>query len=158
MIKENKWNQYGFPREETDIKGITIHESSEVNQTAAELFSFYDDVSKENSAVHYVVDATEIIQIMPNDWSVYHTGKGKDFGNLYTIAIEVCGNLKNDLYEAAVDNAVSLIKDLQEQYNLAYTDIYFHKDFNSKVYCPKDLINQYGTAKNFAYQRLFEEE
>ena len=154
MIKETKWNQYGFPRDIDDIKGISIHESSEVNHTAAELFSFYDDISKENSGVHYVVDATEIIQIMPDDWSVYHTGKGKDFGNLYTIAIEVCGNLNDELYEAAVDNAVSLINELKEQYALTDNNIFFHKDFDNRVYCPKDLINQYGTAKNFAYQRL----
>ena len=158
MIKESKWNQYGFPRQTGDIKGITIHESFAVNKTAAELFSFYDDISKENSGVHYVVDASEVIQIMPDDWSVYHTGKGKDFGNLYTIAIEICSNLNNDLYEAAVDNAVSLIKSLEAQYYLTNERIYFHKDFNNKIYCPKSLIDEYGTARNFAYQRLFEEE
>lgn len=157
MIKESKWDQYGFPRFMSDIKGITIHESSGVNDTAAELFSFYNDISKENSAVHYLVDANEVIEVMPLNWSVYHTGKGKDFGNMYTIAIMICSNLNDELYEAAVDRAVSLINELMEQFRLTQDEIFFHCNFNIKVYCPKKLIAKYGTAKNFAYQRLQEE-
>lgn len=109
MIDENKFNQYGFPRGEEDIKGITIHETNNYEMNAQELMEWLNKENKTSQGCHYLVDANEIVQVMPDDWAVYHTGKGKDWGNKFTIAIEICSSLSDEEYLKAEGRAVSLI-------------------------------------------------
>lgn len=154
MISENKWSQYGFPRTEEDIQGITIHETGNVDMNAEQLFNWMNEVNKTSQGCHYLVDDTQTIQVMPDDWAVYHTGKGKDFGCRYTIAIEICSSLSDEKYQKAEDRAISLIYELQKKYHIPMDMIFFHQDFNSKTYCPKTILNNYGTSKNFVYSRL----
>ena len=129
MIHENRFLQFGFPRTGADIQGITIHETG-TEKSAQELFDFYDTESKENSGVHYLVDDLEVVQVMPDDWAVYHTGKGNDWGNRYTIAIAICSNINNEKYQLAEDRAVSFIRSLQQAYNIPDNMIFFHQDWN----------------------------
>lgn len=157
MIKESKWRQYGFPREEADIKGITIHETGNYEKNAKELCDWLENDNKGSNGCHYIVDDTQIVQVMPDDWAVYHTGKGNDWGNRYTIAIEITSSLSNDKYKAAEDRAISLIYSLQKKYHIGMDMIFFHQDFNPKTYCPKTILDNYGTSKSFIYQRLEEE-
>ena len=153
MIKENKFLQYGFPRTEADIKGITIHETGS-EKTARELFDYLDNESRDSRGCHYLVDDTETIQVMPNEWAVYHTGKGRDWGCRYTIAIEVCSNINSDKYQQAEDRMISLIYDLQHRYHISNDMIFFHQDWNERTYCPKTIIDNYGTSTYFVYQKI----
>lgn len=153
MIKENRFIQFGFPRTEADIKGITIHETGS-EMSAQELFDYLDNVSKDSKGTHYLVDDKEIIQVMPDDWAVYHTGKGLDWGNRYTIAIEICSNINDEKYRQGEDRAISLIYNLQKKYHIPNDMIFFHNDFNSTTYCPKTILNNYKTSRNFVYQRI----
>ena len=152
MLPENKYNQYGFPRTEADILGITIHETGNVF-TAQELFDYLLE-SKQSNGCHYIVDRDEVIQAMPDDYGVYHTGKGLDWGNLYTIAIEITSNLNDDYFHSAVDRAVTLVKSLQERYGITNDNVFFHIDFNPRTYCPKTLLDEYGSSLNFVYHKL----
>jgi len=156
MLDENKFNQYGFPREESDIKGITLHETGNLEMNAQQLHDFLNYENKTSQGVHYIVDCEQTIQAMPDDWAVYHTGKGMDWGNRYTIAIEICSYLSDEKYRQAEDRAISLIYNLQKKYHITEDMIFFHNDFNDKTYCPKTILNNYGTVKNFCYQRLEE--
>lgn len=158
MIKENKWSQYGFPRSQADIKGITVHETGNTDMNAQQLFDYLDNECKTSQGTHYIVDSEQTIQVMPDDWAVYHTGKGKDWGCRYTIAIEICSNLNDELYLLAQDRAVELIWSLQEQYQIPMDLIFFHNDFNQQTYCPKTALDRYGNSKNFVYQEIFKEE
>ena len=153
MIKESKYLQYGFPREEADIKGITIHETGS-DKTAQELFNYLDNESKDSRGCHYLVDDTEVIQVMPDDWAVYHTGKGRDWGCRYTLAIEICSNISTEKYEEAEDRAISLIYSLQHKYQIPNEMIFFHQDWNERTYCPKTALDNYGNSVNFVYQRI----
>lgn len=154
MLDENKFIQYGFPRDVEDIKGITIHETGNEKMNAQELFDFLNNENKTSQCYHYICDDTKTIQLMPNDWGVYHTGKGMDYGNRYTIAISICSNLNNEKYKLAQDRAVQLIKELMQEYNLTSDDIFLHFDFNERTYCPKTILRQYGSAKRFAYEEI----
>lgn len=156
MIKESKFPQYGFPRNEEDIQGITIHETGTV-KTAQEWHDWLDNENKGSNGCHYLVDDIQTIQVMPDNWAVYHTGKGKDWGNKFTIAIEICSSLSDEKYLKAEDRAISLIYSLQKKYHIPMDMIFFHRDFNQKTYCPKTILNNYGTSKNFVYQRIEEE-
>lgn len=153
MIQQNKWNQFGFPRDIADIEGITIHETGNVWK-AKDLHDWLDTESKTSQGCHYIVDDTEIVQAMPDDWAVWHTGKGCDFGCRYTIAIEICSNLNNEIFNAAVDNAISLIYSLQKKYRIKTENIMFHYDFNDRTYCPKTLLDRYGSSKEFVYEKM----
>lgn len=156
MIKENKFIQYGFPREQSDIQGITLHETGNINMSAQDLFNYLDNECKTSQGTHYICDDKEVIQVMPDDWGVYHTGKGRDWGNRYTIAIEICSSLNNESYQKAQDKAVELTKTLMGKYHIGSDMIFFHNDWDSKYYCPKTILDNYGTSRNFVYQEIEE--
>ena len=154
MLDVNKFDQYGFPRTESDIQGITIHETGNIDMDAAAVQDYLNTECKTSGGYHYVVDSKEAIQLMPDDWAVYHTGKGKDWGCRYTIAVSICSSLSDEDYQAAQDRAVSLIEDLKEEYQIGNDMIFFHSDFAPQMYCPKTILDRYKTSKNFAYQEL----
>lgn len=85
---------------------------------------------------------------MPEDYSVYHTGKGIDYACKYGIAIEIVSNIDDAIYKKGQDKAIAFIKQLMEKYSLTINDIYFHNDF-ANVYCPKDILMNYGNKQNF---------
>lgn len=152
MIKESKWNQYGFPRSE--IKGITIHETNNYEMNAQQLHDWLENDCKTSQGCHYIIDDSQVVQVMPNDWAVYHTGKGKDWGCRYTIALEIVSSLSDEKYLKAEDKTIELIKQLQEEYHIPNDMVFFHQDFDSKTHCPNRILNEYFTSKNFVYQRL----
>ena len=158
MLDENKFAQYGFPREESDIKGITIHETGNINMNAQEVQDYLNNECRTNAGYHYVVDKNEIVQLMPDDWAVYHTGKGKDFGCRYTIAVSICSSLNDEDYNQAQNRAISLIWNLQSKYHIGNDMVFFHQDFDQKAFCPKTILTRYGTSKNFVYQEIEREE
>lgn len=154
MLDKNKWVQYGFPREEKDILGLTIHETNNYDMNAQQLHDWLNNECKTNLGVHYICDSENTIQVMPDDWSVWHTGKAKDWGTRYTIAIEICSYHSDIEYKKAEDRAISLIYDLQKKYHIPMDMIFFHNDWDSKQFCPSRILNEYKTSKNFVYQRV----
>lgn len=154
MVDENKYIQYGFPRTVEDILGITIHETDNIYMDALQLFNWLNDENKTSQGCHYICDSTQTVQVMPDDWGVYHTGKGMDWGNRYTIAIEICSSLQNDEYQSAQDRAIALIQQLQSQYDIPDDMIFFHKNFNPVVYCPKTILDRYGSVNRFVMEEF----
>lgn len=125
MINENKFMQYGFPRK-NDIKCIVIHNTG-VDLSLNEIVEY---LNKGNSSrgCHYLINDEEIFEVMPLDYSVYHTGKGIDYACKYGIAIEICSNIDNDKYLKGQYKAIELIKKLMKEYHLNKSDIFFHSD------------------------------
>lgn len=154
MIDEKKYMQYGFPRSIEDIKGITLHETGNYEKNAEQLVEWMNTECKTSQGTHYFCDKDKVVQAIPDDWAVYHTGKAKDWGNRYTIAIEVCSSFNDEDYRAAESRAISLIYSLQKKYNIPMDMIFFHHDFDSKKHCPNRMLDEYGTSKSFVYQRL----
>lgn len=157
MLDPSKFLQYGFPRELEDIKGITLHETGNYDMDAHQLFDYLNDVNKTSNGCHYICDANNTIQCMPDDYAVYHTGMGKDWGNRYTIAIEIVSSFNDEEYRKAEDRAISLVYDLQKKYKIPMNMIFFHNDWDSRAHCPNRAINEYGTSKNYVYQRIEKE-
>lgn len=130
------------------VKGITIHNTGN-DKSAKENYDNLLKVQKLNLC-HYLVDENEIINTFPTDQEASHTGKGYDFGNKYTIAIEICRSSgKEDIYLKAEAKAVELIKELMKKYNLSTNDLYFHYDFNINAYCPHRIFEIYKTKERF---------
>lgn len=129
------------------IKGITIHNTNS-ELSAREIA---DDLIAQQkiNLCHYLVDEQEVINIYPVEYEASHTGRGFDFGNKYTIAIEICrSQCKDDLYFKSQDRAIKLIKYLMKKYSLTKDDIYFHNDFNT-VRCPHRILEIYQTKERF---------
>jgi len=146
MIPKEKWKQYGLPNME--VKGIVIHNTNNQKASAADLEKW---MIKNNTSqgTHFFVDHTEVRQVMPLDWSVWNTGGGMDFGNLFCISVEICSNPNNRLYLQGQSKAIDLIENLMHEFNLTKYDIYFHRDFNNNVNCPSQILKMYGNKKNF---------
>lgn len=137
---ENK-EQFGFPG--LEVKGITVHNTNNA-LSALENYAWVEQ-TKTSQGCHYFVDEYNVVQVMPLDWCVYHTGMGIDWACKHTIAIEICRSQSSEgTYLKAEQKAVNLIKDLMAQYGLTADDIYFHKDFRKQTYCPHRILDKYG--------------
>lgn len=151
MIPKDKWGQYG--REGMVVQGITIHNTNN-DYSARENAEFMMNSTSE-AGCHFFIDETETIQMMPEDWSVWHTGMGYDFGNLSTIAIEICrSTCSEELYKQAQVRAIRKIKNLMKKYELTTDNVYFHRSFNQTTYCPHRILQIYGTRAKFIEEEL----
>ena len=147
MISESKWKQYGLP--EATIQGIVIHNTNNQFLSAEELEDWLENDSRGSNGCHFLVDHKEVRQVMPLDWSVWNTGDGYSFGNLHTIAVEICSNPDTNLYLKGQKRAIELIKELMQQFNLTAKDIYFHRDFQPNINCPAQILRLYGSKAEF---------
>lgn len=146
MLDKNKWEQFGIPREQS-VKGITIHNTH--NELSAKENEEVMANATDHLGTHFFVDENEIIQVMPLDWCVWHTGKGFDMGNLRTIAVEICrSTLDEETYLKAQKRAIALVKKLQKQFGLSNAEVFFHNDF-AQIYCPHRILDIYKNKKNF---------
>lgn len=129
--------QFGFRG--IKIRGICIHNTGNA-LSAAENYAVME-TSTGNAGCHFFVDESEVIQAMPLNYCVYHTGMAKDWACRHCLAVEICRSRSGtELYAAAEANAVEFVKGLMERYNLTADDIYFHNDFNERTYCPHRIL------------------
>lgn len=152
MLSESKWKQYGV--QGSKIKGIVIHNTNNQYMNAKQLENWLENECETSSGCHYLVDNKSIIQVMPDDWSVFNVGNGMQFGNLDCIAIEICSNPNNQIYLEGEQKAIKLIKKLMKKYHLTKDDIFFHRDFQPNINCPAQIIKRYKNKK--AFIRLLE--
>ena len=136
MIKNKE--QFGFRG--MKVRGICVHNTGN-ELSAAENYANMEN-RKDNRGCHFFIDEKEVLQAMPLNWCVYHTGMGKDWGCRYTLAIEICrSQAAPDLYAQAEQKGVEYIKYLLDRYELSTADIYFHNDFNQRTYCPHHILD-----------------
>lgn len=129
------------------VKGITIHNTGN-DKPAKEI---YEELVKNGTLnlCHFLIDENDIVECCPVDMEASHTGKGYDYGNRFTLAIEICRSQCDEtLYLKAQDNAVKFIKKLMKKYRLKRKNIYFHNDFNN-IKCPHRIIEIYGSKERF---------
>lgn len=130
------------------VKGITIHNTNN-SLSARENFDMLYHEHQEKLC-HYLIDECSVVRSWPESKEASHTGKGYDFGNQYTLAIEICRSTCDlELYLKAQDNAVKFIKQLMEKYGLSTEDLYFHRDFDTSVGCPHRILELYRTKGEF---------
>lgn len=155
MLTEDKWAQYGA--DGLEVEGIVIHNTGNINKSAKQLHDYMQNECKYSTGTHYFVDHEGVVQVLPLTWRTWTTGKGNDWAFDHCIAIEICDNLNDELYQQGQDNAVALIRQLMSEYNLGMEDLYFHNDFNERAYCPHIIMDRYGSALNFYMTEIMEE-
>ena len=130
------------------ILGITIHNTGN-ELSARDNYRRLEQLFRTNLC-HYLVDEKEVIQTTQDTDIAYHTGKGYDLGNKYTLAVEICrSTCEDDIYLKAEKKAISLIKKLMKKYELKRSDIYFHCDFDEQARCPHRILEKYKNKEEF---------
>ncbi|MCI7157700.1 MAG: peptidoglycan recognition protein family protein [Solobacterium sp.] len=147
MLDINKWSQYG--KDGLEPTCITIHNTGNYDMTARELFDYLNNECLTSQGCHFLIDDKEIIEVMPLNWKTYHTGKGEDYAFNNSIAIEICSNLDDELYLKGQENAIRLIKNYMDKFDIPKEELYFHIDFNPTTYCPCNILDLYKTKENF---------
>lgn len=135
------------------VKGITIHNTGN-GKSASELYAMLLETHSPNLC-HYLVDENEVINTWLTEFPASHTGKGYDFGNMNTIAIEICRSTCDyELYKKAQDRAIALVKELMQEHMISKEKIYFHRDFDNTMMCPHRILEIYGNKENFIKEEL----
>lgn len=91
-------------------------------------------------SAHYVVDDSNIVQVLEDNWLGWHSGEVRNnkMNNKNSIAIEMCVNEDND-FSKTFENTVELTKHLMEKYHISKENVIRHNDVTGKT-CPKMMI------------------
>lgn len=147
MLPRKKWYQFGIPGNQK--RGIVIHNTNNQGMNAERLEEWLKTECRTSQGCHYIVDDTEVRQIMPLSWNTFSVGNGLAFGNTDCIAIEICSNPSTKRYLSGQSKAIDLIIMLMDKFGLTSHDIYFHRDFQLDINCPAQILKIYGSKKNF---------
>lgn len=118
---------------------ITIHETGNTSK-GANARAHANLQSRGNSrqaSWHWTVDDVEAVQSYEHTAQCWHSGKGRDTGNLDSIAIEICVNSDGN-YTQAVANAIELTKQIMRQENIPASNVVQHNKWSGKN-CPTKL-------------------
>lgn len=133
-------------------KGITIHNTANTAPANNEARNMFNNNTKKGTggvAVHYFVDDFETYQMLPlniHGWHAsdgWHAIDGNGFGNMQTIAIEICASKDyyTDRYEKAELRTVELVKYLMKQHNIPINKVKRHHDYcRYKQKCPHRMF------------------
>lgn len=118
---------------------ITVHETANPAKgaTANAHARLQAGGNSRNASWHYQVDSTEIVQSYPDTAQCFHSGGGRDNGNLNSIAIEICVN-DGKPHPQAVANAQALVRHLMAEYNIPVERVVQHNHWSGKN-CPTNL-------------------
>lgn len=135
-IVKNPKSIYGHKNKK---RFITIHETD--NQSKGADANAHGRLQQNGygSSWHYSVDDKRIVQSFEHSAQCWHSGMGRDNGNLNSIAIEICVNSDGN-FKKAVENTVWLVKKIMLEENISLSNIVRHFDWSGKN-CPRNLIN-----------------
>ena len=159
MIRKSGQIAFNRSKRAEPIKYIVIHTTGNKNvgANAQAHFNYWNSGNVGQSA-DYAVDDTTIYKL--NDYNLYYTwhcgdGKGKyGITNSNSIGIEICVNSDGD-FNAAVDNAVVLVKELMRSLKIDLNHVVRHYDASRKN-CPADLAGNNWSAWHDFKRRLAE--
>lgn len=145
MIKLEKQAQFG--EYGNDARGILF---TEVNYNdAQDYFDYLDNECTDKYAVHFICDSKQIIEVMPVEFKVYCTGKGKDWAYKHCLIVGLCKSNDDVVFDETIEKAVNVAKELIDAFDITKNDIFFVSEFNSKRYDPSTILDLYGTKQFF---------
>ncbi|HDR8475254.1 TPA: N-acetylmuramoyl-L-alanine amidase [Bacillus cereus] len=144
-----------------DIKQMLVPESRysalcpyEMNPTEITFHNTYNDAPAINernnvannstgTSFHVAVDDKEAIQLIPFNRNAWHAGDGANGrGNRNSIGVEICYSLSGgDRYRKAELNAIKVIRQLMDQFNIPIERVKTHQERNGK-YCPHRMLDE----------------
>ncbi|MGU7369046.1 N-acetylmuramoyl-L-alanine amidase [Bacillus cereus] len=144
-----------------EIKKMLVPESRygvlcpyEMNPTEITFHNTYNDAPAINernnvannstgTSFHIAVDDKEAIQLIPFNRNAWHAGDGTNGrGNRHSIGVEICYSLSGgDRYRKAELNAIKVIRQLMDIFNIPISRVKTHQERNGK-YCPHRMLDE----------------
>ncbi|PEU62700.1 N-acetylmuramoyl-L-alanine amidase [Bacillus cereus] len=144
-----------------EIKKMLVPESRygvlcpyEMNPTEITFHNTYNDAPAINernnvannstgTSFHVAVDDKEAIQLIPFNRNAWHAGDGANGrGNRHSIGVEICYSLSGgDRYRKAELNAIKVIRQLMDTFNIPISRVKTHQERNGK-YCPHRMLDE----------------
>lgn len=126
----------------------------EMNPTEITFHNTYNDAPAINernnvannstgTSFHIAVDDKEAIQLIPFNRNAWHAGDGANGrGNRHSIGIEICYSQSGGArYRKAELNAIEVIRQLMDQFNIPIERVKTHQERNGK-YCPHRMLDE----------------
>lgn len=124
---------------------IIIHETANtaVGANARAHFSYWNRDASARASAHFVVDDTEILNLVPQNRPAWHIGDGgaaNPIHNRNALGIEICVNADGN-YDRAVKNALLLTRYLMKQWQIPTASVLRHYDVSGKA-CPAVMLRE----------------
>lgn len=165
-LKINLANPANYGGTRSKIEYIVVHYTANDGDTdEANANYFKNNIVK--ASAHYFVDDNSVTQSVPENRIAYSVGgakysntKGGSFyrkcTNANSISVELCDTKRNGKYdftEATLNNAIELIKELMNKYNIPIERVIRHYDITGKI-CPKPFVENEQAWINFKARLL----
>ena len=155
LLTKHNPNKIDMPSISMDgkVMGVTIHNTDWITTasgtTPAEQYTraTYNG-NMGDVRVHYYVDNTCAWQNLPLTLSGWHAADGNGNGNTRTIAIEcIMSSAYNDRDKKSEDNCARLAAELLKKHGLTIDNLYTHKHWYNKKYCPAYILPHWNSFK-----------
>ena len=148
---QRKISSYNYSsRNGNSVKYIVLHYTGNKGDTAKNNVDYFYGGDRSASA-HYFVDDTSIWQCVEESNAAWAVGDGKGaYGitNQNSISIEMCCNTSGVISETTENNALELVKYLQNKYKVSNSNVVRHYDASRKV-CPNWSENNWSRWTSF---------
>ena len=139
------------------IKYIVIHYTANNGDTALSNTNYFK--SYRGASAHYFVDETSVYQSIEDKNIAWHCGANtychKECRNHNSIGVELCSYInskgKYAFKAGTVKNAVWLVKQLMDKYNVPIGNIVRHYDMTHKI-CPEPYVRDTKAWEDFKAQ------
>lgn len=148
-------NNYKRGRKQA-IEFLVIHYTGNNGDTAKGNCNYFKRNAIAGASAHYFVDERGVWQSVKDDDTAWHCGtKGQYYHdscrNANSIGIELCSRMRGELYyfkDKTVDNAVALVLELMEKYNIPLENVVRHYDVTHKI-CPAPFVKDEAAWADF---------
>jgi hypothetical protein len=122
---------------------IVIHNTANNASAKNEVNYLHNSNNTSSTSYHFAVDESSIYQAIPLSNAAYHAGVYSI--NTKSIGIEIARSTSTDIKikNKAINNALTLIHLLKQEYYITKSNIITHKDASGK-HCPHDIYDRYG--------------
>lgn len=148
--------QYNYDKDMTiKPKYLVIHETANtaIGADANAHYRYWNTNPTANASTHFVVDHTEIYQMLELNQAAWHVGDNhghSDITNYNSIGIEVAVNA-DGIFSEARQNAIELTIHLMNTLNMDISQLKRHYDASGK-YCPTNMLQEPELWNDFVHQ------
>ncbi len=136
-------------------KYIVIHETANtgIGADADAHYRYWNRGPEAQASTHFVVDNTQIYQMLELNQSAWHVGDNKnhsDITNVNSIGIEVAVNADGN-FQVARQNAIDLTINIMKALGMDISQLKRHYDASGK-YCPTNMLQEPELWNDFVNQ------
>ena len=132
---------YGGKRSQP-IKYIVIHYTGNDGDTDEANAAYFARENTGKTSAHWFVDDDSSTLSVPEEYVAYHCGANyyyhPECRNSNSIGVELCDTRRDGKYgftEETIDNAIELVRELMQKYNVPVENVVRHYDITHKI-CP----------------------